>query len=183
MNTIFSSGKTKNRKGIAALFSVVMAAEIVIVATAVYTIALKEQQLSTLAEDSIRAFIAAESAIECVVFQDVRIGNFGTDTPAVAIPFDCASTWTMTYTPPTEDPTDGIRGIPDGQSREYNPVGEVTIGYGGYPNGPCADIYLFKDVDGVGAVFTTARAVGRNTCDTNVRNRLERGVSMFYPEP
>lgn len=183
MNTIFSGGKEKKQKGIAALFSVVMAAEIVVVAAAVYTIALKEQQLSTLAEDSIRAFIAAESAIECVVFQDVRIGNFGTDTPAVAVPFDCASTWTVAYTPPTEDPADGIRGIPDGEWREYDPAGEVTIGYGGYPNGPCADVYVSKFVDGAGAIFTIARANGRNTCDMNVRNRLERGVSMFYPEP
>ncbi len=183
MNTIFSVGKEKRQKGIAALFSVVMAAEIVVIAAAVYTIALKEQQLSILAEDSVRAFVAAESALECVVFQDLRIGNFGTDTPSTVIPFDCASTWTLTYTPPTEDPSDGIRGIPDGEFREYSPAGEVTIGYGGYPNGPCADVYINKAIDGSGSMFTTVRASGRNTCDLNVKNRVERGAAMFYPEP
>jgi len=46
-----------------------MAAEIVIIGAAVHAISLKEQQISTLAEDSVRAFSwPLKSMIECTLF-------------------------------------------------------------------------------------------------------------------
>lgn len=175
--TSLTGKKNKRAKGIAAVLALIMAVQIVIIGAAMHATARREVLLTTLAEDSVRAFIAAESAMECVLFQDTRIGNFGTETP---VAFWCDAVWNMNYTPPAE-PNDAILGIPDGENRVYDPIGETTIGYGNYPNGPCADIYITKDVQLSGFVQTNVWTKGRSVCNPSATQRLERGVITVYP--
>jgi hypothetical protein len=133
----------------------------------------------TLADDSVRAYAAAESAIECLLFQDTRIGNFGSETPIV---FECGTTWNIPNYVPDEEDDDVIIGIPDSETREYSPPGSEAVGYTGYPNGPCADVWVYKSVAADGEISTFLRANGRNSCEPTLR-RLERGVTIYYPWP
>lgn len=195
MNIISITGKKNisKKSGIAIIMAVILAAELVIVGAAVHAISLREQQLSTLADDSVRAYAAAESAMECALFQDTRIGNFGTETP---IAFYCGTSWVIDgYTPQAEDNTDSIIGIPDNECRDYSPTsgdgdcsvltptpGLAAIGFSGYPQGACANVYIFKLVDATGFILTGINSTGMSSCDPTLR-RLERGVAVFYPRP
>ncbi len=196
MNIIFITGKKstqESKKGVAIIMAIILAAQLVVVGAAVHAISLREQQLSTLADESVRAYAAAESMMECALFQDTRIGNFGTETP---IAFSCGTAWNIDgYVPQAEDNTDSIVGIPDNECRDYSPTsgdgdcsffaptpGLTSIGLTGYPNGPCADVYIYKFVDAAGFILTGIAAHGANTCDPTSR-RLERGVTVFYPRP
>lgn len=195
MNIIYTTGKKtiSKKRGVAIIMAIILAAQLLVVGAAIHAISIREQQLSTLADESVRAYAAAESIMECALFQDTRIGNFGTETP---IAFYCGTSWNIDgYIPQAENDTDSIIGIPDNECRDYSPTsgdgtctvfsptpGLTAVGFSGYPQGSCADVYIAKFVDAAGFVLTGINAHGASSCDPTSR-RLERGVAVFYPKP
>lgn len=62
----------KQNKGFVALFTVLLAAVILSMAVGIANIALKQIVLSASATDANKSFYAADSGIECVLYQDIR---------------------------------------------------------------------------------------------------------------
>ncbi len=79
--------KIKNEKGMALLFAVMMTSALLLVALGISQISYKEGLFSIEARDSARAFLAADTGIECAMYMDAN-GAFSTSTTST-IPFSC----------------------------------------------------------------------------------------------
>lgn len=67
MNT---RNKKKNKRGIALLFSVMLSAIFLTIALGVLNISVKELNFNTSAKDTNNAFFAADSGVECALYND-----------------------------------------------------------------------------------------------------------------
>jgi hypothetical protein len=71
--TLFEVGK---QRGFVALFTVLIAAVVLAMAVGIANISLKQIVLSGSATDANKSFYAADSGIECALFNDLRINAF-----------------------------------------------------------------------------------------------------------
>lgn len=73
-----SKNNKKKSRGFALLFAVMTASVLLSIGLSIFNISLKELILSTASRDSQVAFYAADSARECILYWDVKIGAFPT---------------------------------------------------------------------------------------------------------
>lgn len=67
---------TKQKAGFAVLFSVMLASFLITLGISIFSISLKEIQITTSVRDSQVAYYAADSARECALYADVKLGAF-----------------------------------------------------------------------------------------------------------
>lgn len=70
--------KKKETRGFAILFAVLTASLLMSIGISIFGISLKELSVSTASEGSLIAFYAADSARECALYWDVKVGAFKT---------------------------------------------------------------------------------------------------------
>ena len=82
--------KKFHKKGIALLFSIMLSAIFLSIALGVLSITSKELSFSLSVKDSNDAFYAADSGIECALYNDIKLDNFTpdqyTDTSCFGVP-------------------------------------------------------------------------------------------------
>jgi hypothetical protein len=168
----------KSEKGFAVLFAILIASFLITLGVSIFSISLKEIQITGSVRDSQIAYYAADSARECALYWDVKVGSF----PA------CLDSSCSDY--PTSNPvskTITCNGIPftlifNKSSNGLTFSATSTIGnttpFFQYSSttvsAPVADIILAKTFD-TDRVSTTISAYGHNT--TIIGRRVERGIS------
>lgn len=111
---------------------------------------LRELRVSAMGRESQKAFFAADSGAECVLYWDLKQDYFSTTTTRV---ISCAGN---NYTV----------GGPSG-------ISNFTLNF---DNDSCAAV----TVDKTNYPATEVRSYGHNTCDTSSPNRVERALNIIY---
>lgn len=89
MNDFLNKKEIRKDRGFVMLFSVLVAALILLIGTGIFSVIQKEVVLSSYARESQRAFYAADSALECALYADiVGVGSPNPTTPFTVSPPD-----------------------------------------------------------------------------------------------
>lgn len=148
-------------KGFTLFVAIVVTGTLLLIATAIVGVALKESAITGAARESQYAFYAADTGIECALYWDVKnssgVSAFATTTGTV---INC-------------------------NKDAENPGNQWTVG-GSYtsvidkitflPDPYCAIVTVNKSVGGE----TTIESQGYNTCDETNPRRVERAVRVTY---
>lgn len=164
MNTLKKTFVRKNfsegEKGITLFLAILITGVLLLVSTAIITLAVREAFLSSSSRESQYAFYAADTGTECAIYWDVKnsTGNtaFGTSTPLQNI--SCMSS---SITP----------------IRVTNGNDATTTFSIQFPSEPyCAIVSVSKTADGK----TKIESLGYNTCSSSNPRRVERAVRITY---
>jgi len=151
----------KNNNGFTLFVSIVIMGTVLLIATGVVSLAVKQAFISSAGKESQNAFYAADTGVECALFWDIHnpsgVSAFGTSTASSIYCNNDVS----------------------------NPDNQWTVG-GAYtstidyisfnPDPYCAVVTVTKGVDG----STTIESKGYNTCDSSNPRRVERAVRAVY---
>ncbi|HNW71551.1 MAG TPA: pilus assembly PilX N-terminal domain-containing protein [Candidatus Paceibacterota bacterium] len=152
--------KNKQSKGIALVFAIIISVILFSIAAGVLNISMRELNFSTSAKDSDNSFYAADSGIECVLFND-KIGSvsFSESSPGV---IDCF----------------GETIVVNGSY----PVFDFTVNYLGPNNKSCAKVTVAKDTItyGTKVVSKGYNLGGDNDCYQTGLNSTERVIEVNY---
>jgi hypothetical protein len=180
---IFSIKKENkgHRSGFAILYAVLTAAVLAAASVSMYNIALRENILSTLAEESVAAFYAADSVTECVGYWDAVHNAFG---DAVSHNIRCEALLVAGNNVPGS--ADQI--IPS-WANEPLPTTNTLKFRSGLSASPCTVTEYDAVVDitkghvgnvGTGKIYSQIHAYGYNTCLSGSSRRLERGIDLSF---
>lgn len=150
--------KPKFKSGFTLLMAVVITSVLFIISVGIINIAIKQAELSTYARDSQRAFYAADSALECALFWDLK-------NPSLVSAFDPASNDSISC----NGQTPGISGRSGGQSQftiTYNDIGCTR-----------AEVEVIKR--GI-SPKTIIRTFGYSSCSTTDPRMVQRTISVRY---
>jgi len=147
------------------LLAALVSSIVLALGAAIYQIASKELELSSLGRDSQYAFFAADTGAECALYWDVRYDYFATSAPPGIVPPNprCASqSFTAT-----------------GRASTYPYTMEFQIEPGGY----CTKVSITKAQPASGITSTTIHADGYSASCANYTTSarsLQRSVELHY---
>ncbi|MEX2010248.1 MAG: hypothetical protein WD874_00390 [Parcubacteria group bacterium] len=157
-----------SQRGFTAFIAIAITGTLLLVSTAVVTVALKETRLAASGRESQYAFYAADTGIECALYWDVKntsgFSAFSTSSPSV-IACNANSANTQGKTNPTP-----------------NSVGNSTVSTFNItflPEPYCARVVVTKGMSGSN-ITTLIESYGYNTCDLANTRRVERAVRVSY---
>lgn len=184
----------KNNQGFVILFAVLVSSIILLISVGMYNVISKEVVLSSAARESQRAFYAADSALECALYADIKgIGSPNPRTPFTVNPidreytsFNCSGADVISFRLLAETPGSG--GEP-GYDFPY-----VFRHYNAFnPEGGCSYVLVEKNEKGTDTSIAETRitAIGFNVClpdasgnrnipDFDNPTLLERRISIEY---
>jgi Tfp pilus assembly protein PilX len=153
--------KTKNyplktKRGFTLMLAVLVGSLLLAIGLAIFNITLKELVLSSSARDSLYAFYAADTGIECALYWDLTANAFATSTTNSSATCNGTSLGTL-----------GGGG--------YGVVNTFTFTLS--PDRYCTTVSVTKTAS---PQLTTINARGYNTCDTANPRRVERGIRVTY---
>jgi hypothetical protein len=170
--------RAKSVSGFAVLFSILLASFLITLGISIFQISLKEIQITTSIRDSQIAYYAADSARECALYWDVKIGAFPTcfnDTCSI-----------KTDTADLKNPICNGREITDLAfiKDPENPTYYINIykDFFNYSSSttdilPVSDLKIMKEyISSPSGVRTTIQTWGHNT--TIIGRRVERGIQQ-----
>ena len=177
----------KSNKAFAVLFSIMLAIFLITLGISIFSISLKEIQITTSVRDSQIAYYAADSARECALYWDVKKGAFPT-----CLSDDCSENTTadqisdivcngntinVAFTPPTSPST---KYITKSQTSPTIPSDKITNFFRTSATNdvlPVADLRITKEwITATQGVRTTIERWGHNTAI--VGRRVERGIKQ-----
>jgi len=147
--------KTINTEsGITLYIALAVTGVLLLVMFAVINTSIKQLQFSSTANDSSKAFFAADSGTECALFWDVKSGSnpFATSTPLA--PISC-----------------------NGSSVNLTRSGATTTF--SFTSDPCITVSVGKSYSN-GSLKTRVESKGYNTCDFTNARRVERAIEVSY---
>lgn len=107
MISFFNTSERGARRGFTLLLAALVAAIVLSLGSSIFAIARKQVTLSSLGRDSQFAFYAADTAIECALYYDVRFATFPTsDTSPTSGTITCdgqETEWELTDPAPTAE--------------------------------------------------------------------------------
>ncbi|MCK9352394.1 MAG: pilus assembly PilX N-terminal domain-containing protein [Candidatus Paceibacterota bacterium] len=162
----FSKPKTG---GFFLLYAILFSTIMLIIGMAILDISLKQLQFSGIDRESMRAFYAADAAIECAIYGDMVNDVFSTSTPGILL---CnGDTTSMAPGQPTNPPAFSFIFRMNQTSAKEKTCAKVTV------------TRTINPVDGSIAT-TTISALGYNTeCPPGAATRfpvVERGLKLEY---
>ena len=140
----------KKDSGFTLLLSVLITTIILGIAIGLPVFIMRELIISSVGRESQKAFFAADSGIECVLFWDLKQDAFSTSTTRV---ITCAE---------NNHTVGGATGISN-----------FILNF---DNNSCASVQVDKTV----YRQTKINSYGRNTCNTSDPNRVERALEVIY---
>ena len=151
-------------KGFTLFVSIVVTGTLLLIATTIVNVALKESFITGAARESQYAFYAADSGMECALYWDVQnpsgVSAFATTTGSTIF---C-----------NKDANNSGNEWSVGGS-DTSTIREITF----EPDPYCARVVVRKFMDGAIEV-TEIESQGYNTCDPNNARRVERAVKATY---
>ena len=190
-NTIMiTSFKKQNKKqGFVILFAILISSIILLIASGIFNVVQKEIVLSSYARESQRAFYAADSALECALYADLK--GIGSPDPATPFTVTPANPERTTFSCGGANVTTYYLSASGGTDRYQFPY--VMRYYNAFGQGGCAYVLIEKNEKGtdLSMVETRITAVGVNVCvsgvgpevnipDFNDPTLLERRLSITY---
>lgn len=149
-------------RGITLLISIIITATLLLVATAIANIALKQLIIASSGRESQYAFYAADTGIECAIYWDVQ-------NPSG---FSAFSTSTASYINCNQNASNPANPSPSLVGGTITSNFTITF----LPDPYCAKVSVTKNDDGT----TIIESLGYNTCDTSNSRRVERAVRVTY---
>jgi Tfp pilus assembly protein PilX len=155
--------ETRNKKqsGFTLFISIVVTGTLLLIATTIIGVAVKEAFITNAARESQYAFYAADTGIECALYWDVKnptgVSAFATTTGSTIYcnkdANNLANEWVVggSYT---------------------SVIPQISFS----PDPYCAVVTITKGLDG----STRIESQGYNTCDTNNPRRVQRSVRVTY---
>ncbi len=143
--------KRKNKNGFTLFYALLVISIILSISMAIAEIVLRETVISGFGRDSLIAFFAADSGVECALYWDVKQNAFATTSTSSTI--NCA-----------------------GSTINFNPSSGVSVFPLNFTNGSYASVKVDKTTYPV----TTVTAYGRNSADLTNPRRVERGLKVTY---
>ncbi len=151
---------TTSPRGFTLLIAVILSSVISSVGLALLDVTLKQVILASAATQSQYAFYNADTALECALYWDQKIGAFDYTSPLSAGSITCADLVVTNYVPASGSGT-----------RTTSFSVPCTSG-----SGTLGTVSISKTATGQ----TTIYANGYNSCDPNDPRRLERGLKATY---
>lgn len=147
----------QKENGFALLFTVLVVSILLAISLSISNITLRELVLSSTTRDSHIAFYAADTAYECALYTDTKIGNVFAPTVGSA-----------NVLPPSCGVIDQAQSTIT-KTRVTSPVGSKY----------CYSFIVDKTPGAGGVTQTVIEARGYNTCTDSIR-RVERGLRIGY---
>ncbi len=170
-----------SQKGFTLLLAALISSIVLALGTAIFQIAQKEIQLSSIGRDSQFAFYAADTAAECALYWDFRCNYFATSTTGIYA--SCGSPNPTCNAQAMNATGRPVQGAPSPYPYTMTSV-KMNLFQGVIPGPFCAEVYVEKTLDAVsGAIRTTIHADGYSTsCETINTNAdaLQRTVELHY---
>ena len=162
-------GMKDSKKGFVILIAVLVATLVVSIGAFIASIAVKELRLSSSGRESQNAFYAADSAIECALYHDLRVEAFGS-SPSVPVPIYCNGQDDIVLSNQFGDTTNSesffeIFFVEDGKTQDESPYARVKV---------------TKSNVGTISDRTVIEAQGYNIRDINSTVRVERALQVVY---
>lgn len=146
--------------GIALLFTLLIIGVAVSLSIGVFNIILGELEIGEGARESQRAFYAADSGVECILYWDLK---------EQAFVFDKEKAITCVGSSPTF--TRSSQTIGSKAATVYQSTAAFTLA-----NGACTSLTVIKFSDGASRI----EALGENTCNPAATRVVQRGVEVNY---
>jgi Tfp pilus assembly protein PilX len=156
-------------EGFTLFVAVIIVATLLLVATGIASISVKENFLTSASRESQYAFYAADTGAECAIYWDVKnttgLSAFATSTSStISCNHDSSNNFN-----PVNTLGDSHFAIVGGSS-----VSTFTLTF--LPDPYCATVTVTKASDNT----TKIESAGYNTCDTTNPRRVERAVRVSY---
>ena len=155
------TGNSMKNSGFTLFIAIIVTGTLLLIATTIVGVAIKESAITGAARESQYAFYAADTGIECALYWDVKnstgVSAFATTTGTV---IDC-----------NKDVTN-----PDNEWLVGGSYTSVIENITFLPDPYCARVTISKGIDGT----TEIESQGYNTCDPNNPRRVERAVRVTY---
>lgn len=146
--------------GIALLFTLLIIGVAISLSTGVFNIILGELKIGEGARESMRAFFAADSGVECILYWDLK---------EQAFVFDKEKTITcMGSSPSFSRSSQTINGK---AAIVYQSTAPFAL-----TNGACVSLTVIKFSDGSSRI----EALGENTCNPAATRVVQRGIEVNY---
>ncbi len=148
-------------KGFTLFVAIIITGTLLLIATGIASLAVRQALISTSGRESQYAFYAADTGIECALYWDVK-------NPAGFSAFSTSTGATISCNKDASNP-----------SNEWVVGGSYTsvINHISFlPDQYCAIVTVTKGLDG----STKIESLGYNTCDTSSSRRVERAVRATY---
>lgn len=146
-------------QGFTLLIAIVLTGTLLLIATGVVSLAVRQARISDSGRQSQMAFYAADTAMECALYWDIH-------NPSGNTAFDTSTGSTVTCN--KDGNNSGNHWVVGGNS--VSTMGPVTF----LPDPYCATVTVTKSGNS-----TTIEAKGYNTCGSSLR-RVERAVRATY---
>jgi Tfp pilus assembly protein PilX len=176
---------TKSKSGFALLFSILLASFLITLGISIFSISLKEIQITTSLRDSQSAYYAADSALECALYWGTSATNYF--PPCTQLTSQILCTGQSSLTGPATVPVDlTCNGkkmtldfvTEDGKNFDTGKIINFFEASSTASSTPVADIEITKSFLSAGYVQTTVTAWGHNT--SILGRRVERALSKVY---
>jgi len=150
------------------LIAVLVSTLVISIGAFIASIAVKELQLSASGRESQNAFYAADSALECALYHDLRIEQFGSST----------GTPSLVYCNGENFPISISSGDPVNSDTRF----EISFTHNGLTadQSPYARVRVLKSDIGTIDDKTIIEAQGYNVKDNTRPNRVERALQVVY---
>ncbi len=148
-------------RGIALLFTLLIISVAISLSTGVFNIILGELKIGEGARESMRAFFAADSGVECILYWDLKESAFVLDNEKA---ITCMGS-SPTFTRSSNKTIDGKA------ATVYQSTASFALA-----NGACVSLTVIKFSDGSSRIA----ALGENTCNPAATRVVQRGVEVNY---
>lgn len=152
----------KLNQGFTLFVAIILTGTLLLIATGIVNLSVRQALISHSGRESQVAFYAADTAMECALFWDVK--NPDGDGTAFSTSVTSVVSCNKNAENPLNEWTVGGASV--------STLGPVTF----LPDPYCAKVTVTKNIDGT----TLVEAFGYNTCDTSNTRRVERAVRALY---
>ncbi len=182
--------KNIRQRGFTLLLAALVAAIVLMLATAIFSIAQKQATLASLSQQSQYAFYAADTAAECALYWDIRYNYFGTTTPATSDLLAPTPHPNVATPPVCDGSTISVLPLSPGPIVNYTQTFTLPLQGGNF----CAKVQVIKcqgTISGGGScsylagapISTQIRSYGFNTACGSISTNpvaLQRSVELNY---
>ncbi|TSC66807.1 MAG: hypothetical protein CEO19_480 [Parcubacteria group bacterium Gr01-1014_73] len=166
----------KDNKGFTLLFAVLTASVLLSLALAIFNQIYKSLLLSSASKESLAAFYAADSGVECVFYWDLKHSGFDYGifaTSSASVLYNGGEGITCNS---RDFPSDwSVVRLLSSATTEFN----LSFVGGSFPTEGCSEVMVSKVSSG-GNIFTTVESRGYNICDANSPRKVERAIRVTY---
>ena len=167
----------KNKNGFSLFIAIVIASSLLLISFLISKITTKGLEFANTGRNSQIAFFAADAGIECALYYDTVFepSKFATSTGGSPIVCGSVSITTSGSLPGTTT----LARIGGGGNANPTSVFGFTLNQGLNPIDACVVVLVNKSYSGP-SLITRVYSYGYNSCDTNNKRRVERGIEVFY---